>query len=222
MQAKGYAFSVIGGREMNQDSFLVNDAKHLYAIADGVGGGLSGDVASQMAVAGLDARFNDPGQRLTEIFFELQKEVLGYSMTEYGDALMGTTLTAAAIRNDSINVCHVGDSRCYHYTQSTLRLLTEDQEFYDEALKGSVLASYLGIPNNTHPIRITEEAVALTPGDRILICSDGLYRQMTEPRMVTLIRTHLANPAELVEALCTEASQKDHSDNVTVVYVEIE
>ena len=53
MQAKGYGHSVIGSREMNQDSFIIDNALGLYAVADGVGGGMRGEVASKMAVEGL-------------------------------------------------------------------------------------------------------------------------------------------------------------------------
>src|SRR4051812_37511048 len=110
MRIQGYARSVIGGREMNQDAFLVNNDKKLYAVADGVGGGLKGEVASQMAVEGLDAHCKTASE-LRATITTLQEAVLKEALETIGEALMGTTLTAVLIDNGSVNLCHVGDSR---------------------------------------------------------------------------------------------------------------
>ncbi|NBW98165.1 serine/threonine-protein phosphatase, partial [bacterium] len=61
MKVTGFGYSVIGGRETNQDSFLVNNENKLYAVADGVGGGLRGEEASKMAVEGLQKKYR-PGE----------------------------------------------------------------------------------------------------------------------------------------------------------------
>lgn len=221
MKVKGYSFSVIGSREMNQDSFLVNDEKRLYAVADGVGGGLGGEVASRMAVEGLN-KYATPQSRLTDVFQKLQTEILAEAMSTYGDPVMGTTLSAVGVDDGQIRVCHVGDSRAYLFTQAHLRQLTEDQEHFDESVQSTVLASYLGIPTNFHPIKITEECVPVVAGDRLLLCSDGLYRQMIDSRIIAIIQSHKGNPEEIVKLLGTEAAQQEYSDNVTVVYVEID
>lgn len=209
---------------MNQDSFLVNNAKGLYAIADGVGGGLSGEVASQMAVAGLDELGSAlaADAPLTPVVHQLQKRVYGHAIKEYGEPVMGTTLTAARMTEGNLTVCHAGDSRCYHYTGGALQLLTEDHEIFDHRVQGSVLSSYLGLPEDLHALTVLEKTVPVAAGDRILICSDGLYRQLLPERIIELIEAHRTTAPTLVAQLCEEASRKEHSDNVTVVIIEIE
>lgn len=220
MHCKAYGWSVVGGREMNQDAFLIREERCLFAVADGVGGGLKGEVASKMAVDGLDAHLH-PGATLKEVFHRLQNDVYQDSMKNFGEALMGTTLTAALVEEGTLRIGHVGDSRLYIYSGGALRLMTEDQEYYDEKIQGTILASYLGVPPEVHGLKIVEESVPVNVGDKLLLCSDGLYRQMNEPRIAAMLKEHSANPEEMVKLLCHEASTQSHSDNVTVVYVEV-
>jgi len=133
---------------------------------------------------------------------------------------MGTTLTAVLVAEGKLNLCHVGDSRCYLLHDNRLQQLTEDQEYYEESLDSPVLASYLGIPEPTQLLKIQEETFSLIAGDQLVLCSDGLYRQLSESRIVKLLQG--GHPGgEIVKELCAEASLADYSDNVTVVYVEI-
>lgn len=222
MRARGFSHSVIGSREMNQDSALVWDEGGLYAVADGVGGGIGGEVASAMSTQGLRHAVRRPAD-LRQAFESIQGQVLKRAMDEHGGPVMGTTLTAALFADPMIYVCHVGDSRLYVLDPDHgLQLKTQDHEFYDESLGATVLASYLGIPSDEHPLQILEDVVPAQPGQRLLLCSDGLYRQLPEVRIVELIREYRDSPRELVERLCQEAAEEPYSDNVTVVYVEIE
>ena len=72
------------------------------------------------------------------------------------------------------------------------------------------------------PFQIQEETLSLKAGDRILLCSDGLYKQVPENDLVTHIQANLGEPDKLLEFLVKQASTAEHSDNITVVYVEIE
>jgi PPM family protein phosphatase len=220
LKTKGYAYSVVGGREQNEDAYLVDDSLGLYAVADGIGGGLKGEVASQMAVDGLRDRRLEIDS-LKEIFRILQQEIHQESVETLGGALMGTTLSCVEIKNNRATICHVGDSRVYFFDGAVLRQMTEDQEIYDESLRGTVLNSYLGIESDVHPLRIVQESFSVSPGQGILLASDGLFRQISDMKIVTLIRENLNDPSQLVHRLCEEASLREHSDNVTVVYIEL-
>ncbi|MBM4302820.1 MAG: serine/threonine-protein phosphatase [Deltaproteobacteria bacterium] len=220
MKTTGYYHSVVGGREQNEDSYLSDDSLGLYAVADGIGGGLKGEVASKMAVDGLRTHCQERNS-LRDIFKVLQEEILNEANETLGGALMGTTLSCVEINEDKATICHVGDSRVYFFDGQVLRQMTEDQEFYDDHIKATVLNSYLGLDSDIHPLRISQETLTVASGQRFLIASDGLFKQMNDMRIVTLIRENLTTPQKLVELLCDEASMVEHSDNVTVVYVEI-
>lgn len=221
MHFKGYGKSVIGSREKQQDSFLVEDSMSLYAVADGIGGGYNGEVASQMAMEGLKSRFQ-PSVMMSDIAKYLQKSIYMEAINQFGEALMGTTFTAARLLLDEVAVCHIGDSRLYHFDGTVLKQITIDHEQYDEGMNGTVLCSYLGIDEKQFTIQIQEESFKVKAGDSLILCSDGLYKQVEEPRIVELMKAHGANPDELLEKLTTEAAKAPHSDNVTVVYVKIE
>lgn len=225
MKTKGYSYTVVGGREMNQDSLLVSDELNLYAVADGIGGGLKGEVASKMAVDGLLAHVKG-NSKLNESLKMLQQAIYNEALTTFGEPLMGTTLTAVRITEDMdgmhANLCHAGDSRCYLFDGKILRQLTEDHEHFDDSFQGSVLNSYLGIDIRSYSLKIQEEVIPVAPGNRLFMCSDGLYKQMDEMRLIALLKENATEPQVLLQKLCEEASKTEYSDNVTVVYVEIE
>ena len=221
MPTTGYSLSVIGGREMNQDSFLVSDRTGIYAVADGVGGGLKGEVASQMAVEGI-ATLPETEVRLSPHIEKIQQAILKEAIDTLGEAVMGTTLTAVRIQGNTATFGHVGDSHLYHFTEDTLKLLNIDHELFDEGVGGTVLVSYLGIDSDVHPLQIQEKTFTVAPGDKLILCSDGLYRQISEQRMIELLRQYAKEPNNMLAAMCAEASAVPHSDNVTVVLVEVE
>ena len=221
MTPKGYSFTLIGSREINQDSFLVNNDKRLFAVADGVGGGIGGEVASAMAVDRVEKLVNEPGQ-LKECFETAQRDILEHAIRELGSPLMGTTLTAAYVGENIVHLCHIGDSRLYVYSDDHLKLQTDDMEFYDDRVGATVLGSYLGMPADLQPLTIYQEAIPVTPGSRILLCSDGLHHQMSEPRMVEIIKRHYSDPQDVARTLAEEASLTQQSDNITIVYVELD
>ncbi len=220
MPSKGYSYSVIGSREMNQDSFLILEEKELYAVADGVGGGLKGEVASKMAVDGLQG-FPSTEKSFVPTIEKIQEAILKEAYETLGEPVMGTTLTAVRLVGAEALMGHVGDSHLYHYSDSHLKLLTVDHELFDETMGGTVLASYLGIESEEHPLQIQEDRFTVKAGDKLLLCTDGLYRQLTDHRIAHLIQQHQKDPKALVTALCAEASSAQYSDNVTVVFVEV-
>lgn len=220
MKITGYSCSLVGSREMNQDSFLVDDKRQLYAVADGVGGGQNGEVASRMAIEGLSSGFTDPHQ-FSALFQKLQADVLKEAMDTFGEPIMGTTLTAVHVRNDELFVCHVGDSRCYLFDEFQLTQLTEDQEYYDEKAGATVLCSYLGVPTELATLEILEDKRQIHVGQRLLLCSDGLYRQISESQIISRFREHVNAPQEMINHLCLQASQSAYSDNVTAIYIEL-
>ncbi|NBV50141.1 serine/threonine-protein phosphatase [bacterium] len=219
MKVTGFGYSVIGGRETNQDSFLVDNENKLYAVADGVGGGLRGEEASKMAVEGLQKKYR-PGELLKPVVVQLAEEVLQEALESCnGQALMGTTLTAVQVTDNLAHLCHVGDSRAYLFDGSAIQQLTEDHEFYDEESQGAVLASYLGLDTRVHSLTVLEDSREVKAGQALLLCSDGLYKQMSEMQLVSTLRQGLQEPQKVLEKLCLEASKTEYSDNITIVLI---
>ena len=220
MKARGYSHSVIGGREVNQDSFLVDEEKGLFAVADGVGGGLKGEVASRLAIEGFQ-KFAPQSGSLKPAIDQTQEIILKEAIETLGEAVMGTTLTGVRLKEGVVSLIHIGDSHCYLVQDGVLRLMNQDHESFDEVVGGTVLMSYLGLPPDLAKLTIQEEAFPILPGQSLLLCSDGLYRQLDETRMGVLIRENAQTPQQLVEKLCEEASANEYSDNITVVFVTI-
>jgi len=221
MKLKSFSYTVVGSREINQDALLCSDERGLYAVADGVGGGLKGEVASEMAVKGFELLAPAKGN-LTPTIEKLQEQVFAEAISTLGEPVMGTTFTGVRISEGIATLCHVGDSRCYFFSGNHLKLLTEDHEAFDESLQGPLLISYLGLQTELHTLKIQEERVSVNPGDLLLLCTDGLYRQLDEIRIANIIREHAQSVEILPKLLCEEAAKAEFSDNITVVVVVIE
>lgn len=220
MRATGYSITALGSRQQNQDSLLVDNERGIFAVADGIGGGERGDVASLMAVTGI-AHHPEGDTMLRETVETIQEAILKEAMESLGEARMGTTLTAIRMQGETADLCHVGDSRCYRFANGHLVQLTTDHESYDETYGGPVLSSYLGIPTDIFVLQIQEETIALHAGDCLLLCSDGLYKQIPENDLINHINAHRGEPRVLLQKLVDQAVLAEHSDNVTVVYIEI-
>lgn len=218
--SQGYVCSLVGGRARNEDSHHVDNMLSLYVVADGVGGGVRGDEASKLAVSSFVKAVTE-GQSLERALLAAQESVFQESIRSFGEPIMGTTFTAVQIRADSLSLVHVGDSRCYIYEESCLRLVTKDHESFDDMLQGAVLTSYLGMDTNVQPMQVQKENIPLKSQTGILLSTDGLHRQLSDIQILQLIRNCEHTPEQLPENLCHEAEKQPDSDNVTVIYVTV-
>lgn len=205
-------------------------------VIDGMGGGGNGDVASQTIADRILFAWKDieklppeeiPNQALLKshdfIRLVIQKN------PEY--ASMGAVATACYILNDEIWIAQVGDSRLYHYTDSTLHQITEDQSIVGSLIKAGRITKEQA---ETHPERhIVLQAIGpqkklqpttyhlkLKSGDKILLCSDGLTGMVKEERIVEILRESKGNQS--TAKLVSEANQNGGEDNITVILAEFE
>jgi serine/threonine protein phosphatase PrpC len=219
-------------RSANEDSFLLRPG--LYAVCDGMGGARAGEVASQMACLGLLGI--DPSsagaEELRTAIAGANKAIVQRSASE-GDLLgMGTTLTTALLREDSLLLGHVGDSRAYLLHGDELTQITDDHSWVGEMLRrGDITAAEAA----SHPHRSvitralgTDLYVApdlaelpLAVGDRVLLCSDGLTGMVDDEAIGEIMR-HEADPQAAAQALVDAALESGGEDNVTVVVVDVE
>jgi serine/threonine protein phosphatase PrpC len=219
-------------RSANEDSFLLRPG--LYAVCDGMGGARAGEVASQMACLGLlgvDPESAGPEQ-LRKAIVRANLAIIQRSASENELLGMGTTLTAALIRDDSLLVAHVGDSRAYVLRDEVLTQMTADHSWVGEMVRRgeitaaqaarhphrSVITRALGTDTDLDPDVIE---LAAEPGDRVLICSDGLTG-MVDDETIAHIMSLGADAQTTAQSLVDAALENGGEDNVTVVVVDLE
>ena len=181
----GAATDVGRVREGNEDAYLVDDAMGLVAVADGMGGHRAGEVASATALEALRSAITH-GRPLRESMQDANEAVFTKSLTDAELRGMGTTLTAATlVTGGTVLVGHVGDSRAYLLHDGELRQVTVDHSLVEELVREgrltadeaavhpqrSIITRALGVDAS---VEVDVYPVELAPGDRLLLCSDGL------------------------------------------------
>ena len=185
------ALSDIGlHRKTNEDAFVT--AAPLFAVCDGMGGALAGEVASALAAETLAAGVA-AGRPLLESAEAANAAVFAKAESDSGHQGMGTTLTAVRLEDETGHFVHIGDSRGYLLRAAELQQLTDDHSLVGEMMRDgrltedeaavhphrSVLSRALGTEAEA---RIDEFEVDLEDGDVLLLCSDGLCGPVADPR----------------------------------------
>ncbi|MBO0893886.1 MAG: Stp1/IreP family PP2C-type Ser/Thr phosphatase, partial [Acidimicrobiales bacterium] len=231
----GSATDVGRVRSSNEDWKLENET--LFAVADGLGGHVGGEIASRSAVEVLRDTFFERGwstASLTEAMREANRAVFERSRKEPALRGMGTTLTVLALVDEEegeLAVAHVGDSRAYLFRGGELTQLTEDHSLVEEMIRSGELSSEDAA---LHPHRhVVTRALGIEPevdvdvrhlppkpGDRVLLCSDGLINEVEESDIAAaLART--TDPGQTATELVRAARAHGGNDNITVVVVDV-
>ena len=214
----------------------------LFMVADGMGGEASGEVASQIAATTVPKRLYDNLKTLGKVseanFVILLREAIEYAnqiifqkaQTNSAYHGMGTTTTASALFGRYLFVGQVGDSRCYLIRSNKITQLTRDQTFLnylkdigaelpadpEKDSRKSILTQAVG-SSETLDVKVTY--VQINRGDRILVCSDGLYNMVPEADL--LEKAGRGNGlAESCKALIEKANANGGTDNITVILAE--
>jgi len=223
-------------RETNQDCLLV--AEPLFAVADGMGGHRGGEVASATALEILQVTFGAATSKAELLEAVRRANAKVWDKAQLDDSLhgMGTTLTAAALveddgGNDVFAVVNVGDSRAYLLRGGELHQVTKDHSFVEEMVRAGEITAEEA---ETHPKRnILTRALGVEPtvdvdveeiephvGDRFLLCSDGLVREVGDEQIAATLR-RLRNPDEAARELVSQAKSHGGHDNITVVIIDV-
>jgi protein phosphatase len=242
MKPRGWCATDVGlKRDHNEDSYLCNDALRLYAVADGMGGHLGGELASRMAVDVLEkemalrlhpATDDSNPDAVSMAMMEataLASKTIYESAQESPDHMgMGTTLTGLCFHGQSLTLCHVGDSRAYLLRDGRARQLTEDHSWIQEQVRAGLLSPDDAMVSRFRNI-ITrsvgfEAAVApdlftmpVEPGDCYLICSDGLSNYFSIEEIGRILTSQFYSEAG--RALVDIANERGGDDNITCVIV---
>ena len=215
-------------RHTNEDRFY--EAAPVFAVADGMGGARSGEVASQIAVdefAEQAAAGGSPEDRLADIARAANRKIYELAQSDESHAGMGTTLTAAMVGDHEISLGHVGDSRAYRFRDDRLERLTQDHSLVEELMRmgrlspedaevdprRSIITRALG-PEPT--VDVETCTYPAKDGDVYLLCSDGLTGMVPEKRVAEILRGR-SSLQQAAKTLVDEANAGGGKDNITVV-----
>jgi protein phosphatase len=228
--AEGHRTDVGRGRPENEDNLLVDREHGLYAVADGMGGHQAGEVASATAIETLQEAYLG-GQRLDEAVVAANAAVFAKGAHDPSMRGMGTTMTAIALQGDSTaQLGHVGDSRAYLMRDGTVTQVTNDHSLVEQLVREgrltpeeaqnhpqrAVVTRALGVDAQ---VEVDTHRLDLKPGDRLLICSDGLTNMLSDDTITQTLRRH-ADPQQAADTLVDMANQAGGSDNITVVILD--
>jgi PPM family protein phosphatase len=227
------AFSTDVGRvrEGNEDSFLIDEQLGLFAVADGMGGHVGGEVASTTAIEALRAAVAQ-GQAIDTAIISANAAVLERAAGDRSLAGMGTTLTAMRpLSGSQLLLGHVGDSRAYLLREGALERLTEDHSLVEELVRDgritreqaevhpqrNIVTRALGVDDDIDVDLLTLDVIT---GDRLLLCSDGLTSMVRE-RDVARVLGSSESVQAIADQLVDAAVANGGEDNVTVVVVDV-
>lgn len=225
-------------RENNEDTILVQEP-YIFAVADGMGGHASGEIASRAALKAFGAATHslrkDSSEHIRDTLIEAVKKanshVLKMSVSNDEYAGMGTTLTGIYLPgNGTAYFCHVGDSRLYIYRDGTLEKRSHDHTYVEDLKdKGCItseeaaihperhiLMQAIGVEENIH---VQCEIFSLTPNDRLLICSDGLSDMVTDKEIATILQED--DTEKCATNLLEAALNNGGRDNVSLILIDM-
>ncbi|TFZ01192.1 PP2C family protein-serine/threonine phosphatase [Ramlibacter rhizophilus] len=228
-----------GGREKNEDrmGYCYTRESGLFVLADGMGGHPEGEVAAQLALQTVSALFQrearpvvrHSGEFLAAALMAAHQQIIRYASERAMLDTPRTTLVAAVLQQSSATWVHCGDSRLYLVRDGQLLTRTRDHSYLEQHAAGvirleqvnrNILFTCLGSPSK--PVYDVTGPVSLQQGDKLLLCSDGLWGSLSD---ADIVRQLAAKPVadavpDLVEAALRSGGA--HSDNVTVVALEWE
>ena len=234
-------------RENNEDSFRLVPELGLFVLSDGMGGQAHGEMASRIAVEMVvnhcrEVQDNSslPGERHSAFSektncLAVAVHLANRAVHEAAQAIpdhhgMGATLVAAWINQRRLSVANVGDSRAYLLRSGQLEQLTEDHSLVAEQVRigvltpeqasqsemQSVLTRALGAEEE---VEVDSSEQLLLDGDRLLLCSDGLTRMVSNEQIARVILDS-AGPQQAADRLVELANEAGGADNVTVVVLQ--
>jgi len=246
MRISGAGCTDIGlQRDMNEDSFAVvqegkNAQRHgaCYIVCDGLGGARAGEVASKAAVEAFVAAWlspepsvEDTRHRMRLAVHEANAVVYRLSLSSENLSGMGTTLVALVPRGDYAYICNVGDSRCYRLRESVLTQLTVDHTMAADMVRQGLLdptyarmvseRNILTRAVGTSPrVEVDVTSDTMMPGDRYLLCSDGLWGTVPEEELQSSLSG--GSPEDAAHRLVDLANAHGGPDNCTAVVVDVQ
>ncbi len=230
-------------RQGNEDALFADGERGVFIVADGMGGHVAGEVASQIVTEtvgpgvseAIEQGLRGPAlrKRMLELIEEANQRILERAQDEPEKRGMGTTLTLLAlVPDDGYVIDQVGDSRGYLLREGELRQITRDHTVVQQQVDRGALTPEQA---RDHPLSHiltralgTDNAVTadsygadVKPGDVFLLCSDGLSGMVPDSRLQGILDRPTENLDEIADALIAAANEAGGLDNVTALIVKI-
>jgi serine/threonine protein phosphatase PrpC len=223
-------------RKLNEDSMLDASPQGVWVVADGMGGHAAGDVASQTVVHAIaEIRRTGSARELIDNIDDAveaaNRQLYEQSLDSTGGAIMGTTLVVLVALPQHVVVCWAGDSRLYRLRDKEFEQLTRDHSQVEELVAAGQLAPE---DAEAHPdantitravggesgIVLEYDVFPLETSDRFLLCSDGLYKELSPQEMG--VKLSAGNVEQACKELMVASLAKKGRDNITVIVVEFD
>jgi len=221
-------------RRQNQDRFLVDQNRGLFVVCDGMGGHKAGEVAAQMAIdiihGELDNMDNQhPLTFLTNSIMKANHSIHSWGRQNKDCSDMGTTITAAIVKNMELYTAHIGDSSLFVINPDGVNKVTQDHTLAEEMLREGLLNENENSANRYRHILTralgTEESVQidcftnkLHPEDRLFMATDGVT-DLIEPSEVWEAVTQESDLDTALQRLLHLAMDRGGHDNVTMILI---
>jgi len=226
------AVSAVGHvRKINEDAFLDASEHGLWVVADGMGGHSRGDRASQEIISQL--RSFKRGESAKDDVHNIAQRLEAanaFCREQIDGQVMGSTVAVLYIKENTGHIIWAGDSRLYRYRNDELIQLTEDHSLVGELHRlgeltedeadnhpsSNVITRAVGV-NDALELQTLE--IRLEAGDRFLLCSDGLFKDVTREEFRE--NMSLPSPEQSIEKMMRLALRRGGSDNVTAIVVQL-
>lgn len=227
-------------RSGNEDSFLLDCAKGMFIVADGMGGHAAGEVASEMAVQIIAKELGtlrglpdgEAAGKMRGAIRKANAAIFDRTLAEHDKRGMGTTTTVMVLFSRRYLIGQVGDSRAYLLRSGELLQLTKDHSYVQEQVDAGLLTPEQA---RTHPYSnvITRcvganEDVApdvyfgnLETGDVVLLASDGLTGMLEDDQLATIMAAE-ENPESAVNRMIADANRRGGLDNITAIVIRVD
>lgn len=224
-------------RTRNEDSILLLDEENVWMVADGMGGHHAGDFASQTISSKLGLFKQQP--LLEDSILLLEENIIDSNTvirnkaSELGkNATIGSTLVCVYLWKNFAFTFWAGDSRLYRFRNDQLERLTEDHSYVEELVRmGKIEAS----DAESHPAaNVVLKAVGiydilcldfdyfeLSDGDILIMCSDGLYKDLDENKIASVINENKEDMVQLTQSLLSSSLEAGGTDNTSIISLKI-